>query len=222
MSLAATAEPEALLQALTQQARQELEQQLATSGWQAVEVHYSPWLPEGASKLPPCPQPLQIQRSNPQAPAWGRVSYLVSCPASPAWQTRGRVDISLSLELWVAHHGLKKWHVLQADDLQSRVLTVDRLYRNFTPTRQSLLGYRTLRKIRAGQLLSAADLGAPLLVHKGQEVTLYARTPEFSASMRGIALTDGELGESITVRNVTSNKEVQATVTAAGEVETRF
>lgn len=222
LSLATTAEPEALLQALNQQARQELEQQLTTLGWQALEVHYSPWLPEGASKLPPCPQPLQIQRSNPQSPAWGRVSYLVRCPVAPAWQTRGRVDVSLSLELWVARHSLKKGQVLQAADLQSQKVTVDRLFRSFTPIQQSLLGYRTLRKIRAGQLLSAADLGAPLLVHKGQEVTLYARTPEFSASMRGVALADGERGESIAVRNLSSNKEVQAIVTAAGEVETRF
>ncbi len=215
-------EPVALPQALTRYASQELEQQLTTLGWQAVAVHYAPWLPEGARQLPPCKQPLQIQRSNPQTPAWGRLSYQLSCPTEPVWHTRGRVDVSLSLELWVARQGLKKGHVLQASDLQSRVVTVDRLFRSFTPIQQSLLGYRTLRKIRAGQLLSASDLGAPLAVHKGDEVAIYARTPGFSASMRGIALADGELGDTIAVRNLSSNKELQATVTAAGEVETRF
>lgn len=211
-----------LLQHLEQDARTRLTSTLQQRGWQAQQLAVIASLPEGALHLPDCQQPPRLQRTNAQSEPWGKQYYQVFCDAPSVWQTRAEVKVELLLEVWTARQPLGKQHTLTSDDVQPTVLDVTRMHRSFTPSSTSLLGFRTLRRMRPGQVLSADRLAAPLAVHKGEQVQIYARKQGFSASMPGEALEDGALGEEIRVRNTRSAKVLNAVVSATAEVETRF
>ncbi len=217
-----TAVQQTLLTGLTELAQTALTQQIASQGWQQTQSAVKAWLPAGSAHLPPCQQPVRMNRSNPAAPAWGTQNYLLQCDDHPGWKTRGEVRVTLTLPVWVAAQGLDKQHALVASDLRAQVMEVTDLRRSFTPASQPLTGYRTLRRMNAGELLSPDRLGAPLAVHKGDPVTIYAREAGFSASTQGEADADGSLGDIIPVHNLATGKRIRAQITADHEVETRY
>lgn len=217
-----TSVQQGLLEQLNSAARQLLDQQLHEQGWQIEASSINAWLPGGTAHLPACRQTVQLTRSNPAAPAWGKQSYMLQCPDKPGWQTRGEVQVTLTLPVWVAAHAMDRGHALEAADLRPRVVDVSRLRRSFTPLNQSLIGFRTQRRVSEGEMLTQSRLGQPLAVHKGTPVTIYAREEGFSATAQGEAEADGSIGDVISVRNLASGKRIKAEVTAQNEVETRF
>ncbi len=211
-----------LLEQLQQAAQQNLTDWLTAQRWQAEGVELQPKLPDGAAHLPPCQQPVSLSRSNPTAPPWGRQSFLLRCPDSPGWQSRGEVTVRLMLKVWVAARTLEKGQALQAADLQPQLVELSTLRRSFSPVSDSLLGYLAPRRIRMGELLSRERLDPPLAVHKGDVVMITAQQDGFSASTQGVAEADGHLGEVIPVRNSSSGKRIKARVSGPQQVESLF
>lgn len=81
-----------------------------------------------------------------------------------------------------------------------------------------LVGMTPRRVLRAGQPVRASDVHAPVVVEKGQLVTIVLSTPGMILTARGRALQDGAMGELIRVSNTQSSLVIQATVAAPGEV----
>lgn len=203
-------------------ARQALARHVEQQGWNPTRTDFRVWLPPAAEHLPPCRQPLRLERAHQSTPPWGRQPYLVFCDDEPGWRLSARVDVSLWLPVLTARHELAKQHRLAWADLLSQPMDVSRLYRGFSTRPEELLGLRTPRRIRAGQLLTADALLPDLLVHKDEEVQIRASGNGIQASMTGVALEDGSQGEAIRVRNVASGREIQGWVSAPGVVDTRF
>jgi flagella basal body P-ring formation protein FlgA len=74
------------------------------------------------------------------------------------------------------------------------------------------------RKLKPGVALRAGDLMKPLVVRKGDAVTIAYDAPGISLSVRGKALKDGAAGDTIEIENIMSKKKVEAVVTGAGAV----
>lgn len=212
---------DSLQQQLEQAAHQRLNDYLANQGWPAGQVQLHSWLAAGSAHLPPCAQPVSITPSSQSGLPWGRQLYRLSC-AQPSWELNGRVELSLTLPVWTAARDLAKGDSLTSGDLLAKKLEVSRLFRDFTPTSQSLIGLKTRHRMRVGQLLTAAQLESPLLIQKGETVLIRAGGDEFSATMQGEALEAGHQGEGIKVRNNSSGRVIQAWVVEPGVVETRF
>lgn len=85
-------------------------------------------------------------------------------------------------------------------------------------SRTQTVGMQARRAMRAGQPLRAADLGKPDLVLRGASVTLVYETAGLYLTIRGKALDNGAEGDTISVLNLQSKREVTGTVTASGVV----
>lgn len=215
------AEPQPLAQQLEAYARDRLTHYLESLKWEQAEPEVAVWLPQGAAHLPACQQAVHITPASQTGRPWGRQLYRLSCP-QPAWELSGRVDLSLQLPVLVARHDLPKNHLLQPADLQPKTLEVSRLIRDFTTNPADLLGRKTVRRIRIGQLLEPSQLQAALLVHKGDLVLIRAGSDGFAATMQGEALEEGSKGDGIKVRNSSSGRIIQGWIVETGVVETRF
>lgn len=213
--------PEQLKQKLHDHATQHVSSFLKDKHWPEGTSNVNIWLPESASHLPSCEEEIQVQTSNENAPPWGRVNYQLICP-HPSWVLHARVETELVLPIQVTKHELDKNHEIQPNDLEEKLLEVSKIHRDFTPLKEELLGMRTTRRMRANQVLSPAQLRSALLVKKGDIVLIRASGEGFSASMKGEALSDGSKGDNIKVRNLTSEKVIQARVVENGIVETLF
>jgi flagella basal body P-ring formation protein FlgA len=79
-------------------------------------------------------------------------------------------------------------------------------------------GMETRRLLRAGEAVRADDVRRPILVTKGQTVTMVFAAPGLTLTATGRAMSEGGLGETVTIQNPVSYRQITAVVTGAGEV----
>ncbi len=225
LALPLRAEPATLAQRLSDglqaDATAALDAYLRQQGWPRTPAEYQVWLSPAVAHLPECRQAVRFQAGGQYRQPWGRRPYLVEC-TEPAWQLRARVEVTLMLPVWVTAREVQKGQTLQAGDLVEKSLDVSRLQRGFFPSSHPLVGSKSTRQLRMGQLIGELDLQQAWAVRAGEGVLIRAGQQGFSATTRGKALTNGAIGEGIRVRNLSSGKEIQAWVIDKGEVETRF
>lgn len=98
--------------------------------------------------------------------------------------------------------------VMKEDDLQPDVITHE----------QDLIGYTPRRAVLVGTPLKEQELVAPRLINRGERVTINLKSGPISLTAAGKALEVGAKGDLIRVVNLTSNRTIEARVTAAREV----
>ena len=206
---------------LKEDATAALNDYLQQQGWPSPQAEYQIWLSPAVAHLPACQQAVRLQAGGQYRQPWGRRPYLVEC-TEPAWQLRARVEVTLMLPVWVTAQEIRKGSAIQAGDLVEKALDVSRLQRGFIPTSESLVGSKSHRHLRMGQLIGELDLQKAWAVQEGEGVLIRAGQEGFSATTRGKALESGAIGDGIRVRNSQSGKEIQTWIIEKGEVETRF
>jgi flagella basal body P-ring formation protein FlgA len=81
-----------------------------------------------------------------------------------------------------------------------------------------LTGMQTRRMLRAGQGVRPDDVRRPVVVSKGQTVTMTFSAPGVELSAMGRAMSEGGIGDTVTVQNPASFRMVSGTITGAGTV----
>src|SRR3984885_6967878 len=83
----------------------------------------------------------------------------------------------------------------------------------------ALIGMQTRRVLRAGESVRNDDVRHPILVTKGSTVTMTFEVPGVTLTATGRAMSEGGLGENVTVLNPASFRQITAVVTAQGTVK---
>jgi flagella basal body P-ring formation protein FlgA len=94
-----------------------------------------------------------------------------------------------------------------------------RLRADVATTLEQVLGLSPRRPVRAGQPLRTADLLPPVLVAKGSLVLITLRRGNMTLTAKGRALDSGARGDVVRLRNVHSQKLLEAQVTGPAQVE---
>jgi len=84
---------------------------------------------------------------------------------------------------------------------------------------EEAIGRSSRRSLRAGEVLRAGQLVAPIAVKRGDGVTMMARQDGIEVSMAGEALDAGARGAVVRVRNSASGQVVRMRVLGAGAVQ---
>lgn len=80
----------------------------------------------------------------------------------------------------------------------------------------TIIGQVARRPIRANTPLFASDFTKPVLVRKGETVTILAEMPGIRISAQGKAMTNGSKGDVISFMNTSSRRTVDARIVDAG------
>jgi len=83
---------------------------------------------------------------------------------------------------------------------------------------EALTGMQTRRLLRAGESLRPDDVRHPVVVTKGQTVTMNFSAPGVDLTAMGRAMSEGGVGDTVTVQNPASFRMVNAVVTGPGAV----
>jgi flagella basal body P-ring formation protein FlgA len=87
------------------------------------------------------------------------------------------------------------------------------------PTKMNeVLGLQARRVLAAGQPFRSDDVRRPIVVTKGQTVTMQFAVPGVELTAMGRAMSEGGVGDTVTVQNPVSYRMISATVTAPGTV----
>ena len=132
------------------------------------------------------------------------------------------VRAQLAQDVWVATRRLARGETPEATDLEKRRLDV--LAERQTPisAHNPLEGYEIAQSVAAGQPLTWRDLSPRTLVRRGQVVNVVAGDGPFTISMKALATQDGANGAMVRVRNLTSQRDIDAQVVGEGKVQVRF
>ncbi len=169
-------------------------------------------------KLVDCPNPLSVFWP-PGGAKSGNVTVGVSCESGKPWKIYLQAKVSIIRDIAVLSRAVVKGDILRTDMIRYERQSVGRNQKIHNV--DGLLGYRFKRAFDSGRAMTATMLELPLLVERGDNVTIIAGTSTLSVKMKGEALTDGSKGKVIRVRNLSSERIVQGEVIAKGLVRTR-
>ncbi|SMQ62018.1 flagella basal body P-ring formation protein FlgA [Pseudidiomarina planktonica] len=162
-----------------------------------------------------CAEPARIQLAN--NANMDRFSTVeISCEAGAPWRSYVPVRIYMMAPVVTAKRPLSPGTLLTEDDLEISLVDTQMIRSGLYNSVDKLLGSRVKRRINASDPIIERNT---CLVCEGEKVTIVAALDGMRVSATGVALNDGLLGESVSVRNQASNREVSAVVAALNEVK---
>lgn len=178
---------------------------LATIGaGEAAEATLDP-----ALRMPRCADPLEARRT-------AAATVEVACPSG--WRLFVPVRVRRSQTVLVLARSVASGETITADVFTVGQRDTARIAGAAIADPEEAVGRSARRTLMAGSVLTAGDLVAPRLVHRGDTIALVSRQSGIEVRMAGRALADGGADERISVENLSSRRVVQGRIDASGEV----
>ncbi|MEE8270334.1 MAG: flagellar basal body P-ring formation chaperone FlgA [Alphaproteobacteria bacterium] len=125
------------------------------------------------------------------------------------------------VEIPVLARRLRAGEVIGAGDIGYLEVSADRLSPDTALEPDELIGMSPRRAVAANSPVRLHDLRPPILIDRGDGVTMVLRSGALTISARGRALDRGGRGDLIRVVNVDSNRTIEAEITGPGVVAVR-
>lgn len=113
---------------------------------------------------------------------------------------------------------LSKGDVIEEHDIAWVRLRADRTQRDILTDAQDLIGKTPKRLLRAERPIRSRDIQRPVLIPKGDIVTIVLKKPGMTLTAKGKAMEDGSDGETIRVVNTKTSRTIDAVVISSSTV----
>jgi flagellar basal body P-ring formation protein FlgA len=198
---------------IEQAARAELERQMAASGLTEPQFDIAVVT---VRPTPPCAQDVAIEALDTRSAQ--RMRFVARCNGTPGWRYEYVVRARVSAMVAIASAP-----VAPNEALTDAQVTIERrdISNIADPVGNAadVVGQVSRRMLRPGDILRSGQLSTPILVKRGDAVTMVARRDGIEVSMAGEALDAGGRGATVRVRNANSGQVVRMRVSGAGTVE---
>lgn len=168
-----------------------------------------------------CDQALVVNATAGELKA-GNNTLLIHCPAQQNWKIYSAVNIKIFREVVMLNKSLKRGDVIHAEDLVMEYREVSGLPSGYITDTNQVINKQAARNIIIGSALNAQSYQDAAMIKRGDQVHIQSSNSNFSISMTGIAMSNGSKGESIKVKNLSSQKQLQAVVINTGLVSVNF
>jgi flagella basal body P-ring formation protein FlgA len=166
-------------------------------------------LPQGY-KSPNCESSWQVKAG--KQLVLGRNSIQVSCQHRSSWSLMLNADIEVWRDVVVFRDHISRGEKLGLSDITLQQRNIGKLQRGYYTDFKDIIGNISKRSLKAGTAVSPSMINLPIIVKRGQTMTLRVERPGFAVNMKGIALKKGRKGDSIKVKNSSSNKVLFGTI----------
>ena len=181
-----------------------------------TEVSVSPL--DSRLRLQKCDKDLTYEWAT-QRQSAGNVTVKVSCDSSNPWSFFVNARIHREVAVVVASRNLRRGEILSEADVRIDKRRLDSLHGPYIEEPEIAVGLELKRHVSTGDLITKSQVAQPMLIKRGQQVTINARFGQISVSTPGEALSNGRLGEYIRVKNLKSKRIVQGVVNSAGHID---
>ena len=197
-----------------------LEQEMAG---QVRAVHATMVDPQESIEVPPGSMGLTITPHGLDE-GLGRRTFHVQINANGRpWQTiDATADIGASVDAVVPVRVIKADDLIEAEDLTIQRIKLRELNHQLATNINDVIGKSAARALQANLPIRLAMIKKPYAVRKGDRVAIEARHGGLSIQASGVTKSSGELGQSITVANLDSGKELRAKIVAPGVVRVEY
>ncbi len=113
---------------------------------------------------------------------------------------------------------LQKGELITAEDLDYINVRNNELGANVVVSAENLIGMAPRRGLSPFKPMTASDITSPVLVKKGEIVTMVLQNSEMTLTTQGKALESGAVGETVRIVNPSSGVSIEGVVTAVKTV----
>ncbi len=172
-------------------------------------------------KLQPCQTALEISFSQ-VARISGNTALTIQCHTPVNWKLHLPIRVDLYDDVAVTTSPLVRGQAIDRQRIIFRKKKISNLQHGFFTRKDPLDRLQARRNLPAGTILSPANVDQKLLVKSGQIVNIILNIQGLRIKSSGKALQSASLGKVIRVKNTQSNKIIEATVSAEGEVRVHY
>lgn len=148
----------------------------------------------------------------------GNINVQVSCKADSSWTILVPAQAKVYRMVAVAGRNLQRGDLVSAADLSSEMRDVGDLRIGFALTPEAIIGKEIKFAVNKGDNFRNAALDAPLVIRRGDQVSMVSSAGEISVRTEVTAVSDGRIGQQIRVKNNQSARIINAKVVSAGKV----
>ncbi|MFO1401179.1 MAG: flagellar basal body P-ring formation chaperone FlgA [Steroidobacteraceae bacterium] len=169
-------------------------------------------------RLPRCTQPLNATPGG-DGTLRAEVPVSVRCAGERPWSLYLVVRVESEVPVLVARRALPRDAAPLAGDFAIATRRVAGFASQYVGDPAALAGRRLRRPLGAGEALSLDALAVAPVVHRGEQVTLVARSAAVEIRVAAVALADGRPEDRIRVQNPMSQRVIEGVVRGPGLVE---
>jgi flagellar basal body P-ring formation protein FlgA len=153
----------------------------------------------------------------------GNVNVQVVCnranTASGRWTILVPTFVTVFRPVATAGRALQRGEPITAADVVTEVRDMGQYRQGFALESELVIGKEAKYPIAKGEAFRTSALGAPLVIKRGEEVSIEATVGAISVVTNGTATGDGRLGQQIRVKNNQSERIINARVVGPGKVQ---
>lgn len=123
-----------------------------------------------------------------------------------------------TLRIVVPAHDIARGDVIAESDLTYTTVDGAALMSGVPTKMDEVKGMQTRRMLSAGQPFRSDDVRKPIVITKGQTVTMQFTVPGVELTAMGRAMSEGGIGDTVTLQNPASYRMISGVVIAPGTV----
>lgn len=136
----------------------------------------------------------------------------------PAMMLAASSAFAATVRVVVPAHDIARGEVIGESDLTYATVDGNALMANVPTRMNEIVGLQTRRVLATGQTFRSDDLRRPIVVMKGQTITMQFSAPGVELSAMGRAMSEGGVGDTVTIQNPASYRMISGIVVAPGTV----
>ncbi len=149
----------------------------------------------------------------------GKLTVGVQCTGDKPWTVYIPANIRIFADVLTTARPISRGDMLTAADVIASRQEISKLSRGYYRQINEIIGKLAARSLAAGTALSPRMLKAPLLVRRGDDITIIASVGALQVRSKGKALQNAALGERISVRNTRSKRVIEGVAIRAGTIQ---
>jgi len=170
--------------------------------------------------LPACQQPVQV--ALPAGTTTQQISTLeMSCTGDRPWHVYVPIDMKILTKVVVTRQTIPAKEIISEDMLEYAQHDKNSLYAGYYKQTRDLVGLVPGSTIMAGTVLSKKNVQPPILINRGQIVSIVSRRGTILVKASGVAKSNGALNDIIQVLNPSSKRMIEGVVVSSSTVEVR-
>lgn len=123
-----------------------------------------------------------------------------------------------TVRIVVPAHDIARGDTISESDLTYATVDGAGLVSGLPTKMDEIKGMQARRVLAAGQPFRNDDVRRPIMITKGQTVTMEFEEPGVELTAMGRAMSEGGVGDTVTIQNPASYRMISAIVTAPGTV----
>ena len=170
-------------------------------------------------RLSSCEHPIDYTIQD-QSGLGGNISVKAQCKSGKPWSVHVPAQVAIYQQIPLAQRDIARGEQISQAHITTGLVNISNIRQAFLADENTIVGQEAKRNISMGEPFRTALLDAPTVVKRGEMVTLESLVGSIKVNSTGTAMADGRVGQTVRVRNNSSERIISGVVMSQGLVQT--